>query len=176
MDTQYILSKPENDGVNNDLLDPTTNHNVNETTKTTRSGRQIKKPSYMQDYAAYESNIFEFDNTSSSYTDSTDPCVRIATNNQDNFYYHDILREPDRDTFITAMLEKIDNHNKNNNWMPVLRSELPPGVKVLPSVWKMQRKRQLTDVKIHKQKARLNVNGSKKMNRSNFWENYAPSD
>jgi Reverse transcriptase (RNA-dependent DNA polymerase) len=98
----------------------------------------------------------------------------MLTGNQDNFYYHEILREPEKEQFIEAMKEEIANHNNNGNWMPVLRANLPADTKVIPSVWAMRRKRRLTDGKIHKWKARLNVDGSKQIKGINFWETYAP--
>jgi hypothetical protein len=72
------------------------------------------------------------------------------------------------------MKEAIDMHNNYKNWIPVLRSELPQGKKVIPSVWDMMQKRQITDGNIHKWKARLNVDGSKQVKGVNFWETYAP--
>jgi hypothetical protein len=72
------------------------------------------------------------------------------------------------------MKEEIDMHNNNNNWIPVLRSKLPEGIKVIPSVWAMRRKRQITDGRTHKWKARLNVDCSRQVKGVNFWETYAP--
>jgi hypothetical protein len=54
--------------------------------------------------------------------------------NQDNIYYHEILREFNKDEFLKAMQEEITNHNDSGNWMPVLRWILPTGPKVMPSV------------------------------------------
>jgi Reverse transcriptase (RNA-dependent DNA polymerase) len=98
----------------------------------------------------------------------------MTSGNQDNFYYHEIRREPEKDKFIEATKEDINMHNMNKNWIPVLGSKLPEGTKEILSVWAMRRKRQTTDGKIHKWKARLNVDGSKQIKGENFWETYAP--
>jgi Reverse transcriptase (RNA-dependent DNA polymerase) len=97
----------------------------------------------------------------------------MLTGKQDNFYYHEILHEPNKDMFIAAMKDEIDSHNSNKNWVPILCSELPEGTKVIPYLWAMRRKRRLVDGTIHKWKARLNVDGSKQVKGVNFWETYA---
>jgi GAG-pre-integrase domain len=139
---------------------------------TTRSGRQVRPPSYLADYVAYA--VDTESSTSHNLTDDVDPIALMLTGNQDNFYYHEILREPDCQEFLKAMQAEIDDHNNNKNWVPVLRSTLPKGTKVIPSVWAMRRKRRLTDGSIYKWKARLNVDGSKQIRGVNFWETYAP--
>jgi Reverse transcriptase (RNA-dependent DNA polymerase) len=109
-----------------------------------------------------------------AFTDTADPLALMLTGNQDNFYYHEILREPEKKQFIKAMKDEITSHNENGNWTPVLRSSLSPDIDVIPSVWAMRRKRRLTDGAIHKWKAQLNEVGSKQVKGVNFWETYAP--
>jgi hypothetical protein len=65
----------------------------------------------------------------------------MATGGEDNFYYHKIIQEPDKEKFIEAMKEEIKEHNNNKNWILVRRSELPANFKVIPSVWAMHQKR-----------------------------------
>jgi hypothetical protein len=98
----------------------------------------------------------------------------MTTRGEDNFYYHEILKDPDKKQFIQAMKEEIANHNQNHNWKPVLQSTLPSDTKFIPSVWAMRRRRRLMDGTIYKWKSRLNVDGSKQVYRINFWETYAP--
>jgi hypothetical protein len=62
--------------------------------------------------------------TITACTENIDPVSFILTGNQDNFYYHEILREPDKDPFLKAMQEEMANHNDNGNWEPVLQSTL----------------------------------------------------
>lgn len=139
---------------------------------TTRSGRQHRRPTYLNDYIVYESTVNGDDED--AFIDNRDPISIMLTGNQDNFYYHEILREPDVKEFVAAMHAEINDHNTNGNWLPILRNTLPAGIKVIPSVWAMRRKRKLTDGKVYKWKARLNVDGSKQIKGVNFWETYAP--
>jgi hypothetical protein len=155
-----VVQKPESDQ---------DNIKINETPiKTTRAGRQVRRPAYLNDYIVYESNI-EADE-SNVFTDNQDQITLMLTGNQENFYYHVILREPDVKDFMKAMEIEINDHNQNRNWISILRSTLPPNTKVLPSVWVMRCKRRLTDGTIYKWKTRLNVAGSKQVKGVNYWE------
>jgi hypothetical protein len=51
---------------------------------------------------------------------------------------------------------------------------VPKGVKVLPSVWSMKRKRDIKTQQVYKHKARLNVHGGKQAYGKNYFEMYAP--
>ena len=51
---------------------------------------------------------------------------------------------------------------------------VPAGKTVLPSVWEMTRKRRITTREVYKWKARLNVDGSKKIAGRDFGEIYSP--
>jgi hypothetical protein len=64
---------------------------------TTRSRRRINKPVYLEDYITSNSTLVEshIADTSTSFIDSVYPLALMLTGNQDNFYYHKILREPD---------------------------------------------------------------------------------
>jgi hypothetical protein len=73
-----------------------------------------------------------------------DHVVLQATNDPDTLYYHQVLNEPDKDMFITAMEHEIKQHNANQNWVPVKRSAVPSTSRILLSVWSMRRKRDLT--------------------------------
>ena len=59
------------------------------------------------------------------------------------------------------MVKEIDQHNKRKNWILVKRIDIPSHFNILPSVWAMRRKRDLSTGEITKWKARLNVDGSK---------------
>jgi Reverse transcriptase (RNA-dependent DNA polymerase) len=97
-----------------------------------------------------------------------------ATNDPDTLYYHQVLNDPDKDMFINAMEHEIKQHNNNHNWVPVKRSMVPSTSRVLPSVWSMRRKRDLTTGEVWKYKARLNVDGSRKQKGIYFEETFAP--
>jgi hypothetical protein len=59
---------------------------------TTSSGRRVNKPKQLDDYVVYETSVTEFDDTTLSFIDSIDPIALMTNGNQDNFYYHEILR------------------------------------------------------------------------------------
>jgi Reverse transcriptase (RNA-dependent DNA polymerase) len=146
--------------------------NTDRFARITRLGRQTKLPTKYDDYVVYES-VISPDNVE-PVLEYEDPITCMATGGQDNFYYHEILHEPDKLQFINAMKQEIKEHNDNGNWVPVRRCDLPADTKVIPLVWAMRQKRSLTDGTIHKWKARLNVDGSKQIKGVNFWETYAP--
>jgi hypothetical protein len=58
-------------------------------------------------------------------------------------YYHEAMREPDRAKIIKAMEKEVKSHTENGVWELVPRSSVPPGIKILPAVWAMRRKRQI---------------------------------
>lgn len=89
-------------------------------------------------------------------------------------YLHKALAQPDKPEFLRAMKKEIDSQTKNGNWKIVLRTQVPSGMKVLPAVWAMRRKRRISDGSIYKWKARLNVDGGKQERGVNYWETYAP--
>jgi Reverse transcriptase (RNA-dependent DNA polymerase) len=138
----------------------------------TRSGRAVRAPSHLKDYVVYEASIM--DDTSNDFTDGIDPVSLMMTSSQDTLYFHEILQEPDKMQFVSAMKEEINNHNVNKNWEPIRRLNIPKGNKFIPSVWAMRRKRKLVDGSVSKWKARLNVDGSKQVHGTNYWETYAP--
>jgi hypothetical protein len=114
----------------------------NEDNYVTRSGRQACRPTYQGDYVSYLANVYEKRNH--IYTEDMDPRIALMlTGNQKNFYYHDILREPDCKELLQAMQRDIYVHNNNKNWVLVLHSTLPKSTKVIPSVWAVRRKRRL---------------------------------
>jgi Reverse transcriptase (RNA-dependent DNA polymerase) len=107
-----------------------------------------------------------------AFIDDVNPINTLS--DKDNFYNHEILREPNKEQFLQALRKEIEIHNVHNNCVPVRRDQLPAGTIVLPSVWAMRRKRRLTDVKIYKWKARINVDGSNQIYGINYWETSAP--
>lgn len=134
----------------------------------TRSGRSSKQPSRYDDYhVAYSVDEVAYDAYDTIYAlaASTDPDV---------LYLHQALRAPDRKEFIAAMKKEVDAHVKNNNWKVVNRSSVPKGRKVVPSVWAMRRKRDISSQEVYKWKARINFHGGKQEKGIDYWDTYAP--
>jgi Reverse transcriptase (RNA-dependent DNA polymerase) len=97
-----------------------------------------------------------------------------ATTDPDTMYYHEILNQPDKQQFIEAMVREIEDHNEKQHWRLVRRNTLPPETRVLPSVWSVRRKRDLSTGEATKWKARLNVDGSKQQAGIDYDQTYAP--
>jgi hypothetical protein len=85
---------------------------------TTRSGRVSRMPLRYQDYVMYNAlSTHEPSDIEEAYSASSDP---------DTMYYHEILREPDKDKFVEAMIKEIQQHNERDNWRVVPRNQIPP--------------------------------------------------
>ena len=72
------------------------------------------------------------------------------------------------------MVREVNGHVDQNHWKLIKRSEVPKDQMVVPSVWAMRRKRNLTTNEITKYKARLNLHGGKQVFGVNYYETYAP--
>ena len=91
----------------------------------------------------------------------------------DTMYMHQAMRQPDKENFKKTMMEEINAHTNNKHWEIIKRKDVPEGVKVLPSVWAMKRKRRISTGEVYKWKARLNLHGGKQEHGINYWETYA---
>jgi Reverse transcriptase (RNA-dependent DNA polymerase) len=152
---------------------PSNHHHTRPTTNTkslrqhtvTRSGRISRPPKRFDYQYVYESLL-----QSEEYSNYE---VYGASNDPDILYYHEILQEPDCHKFIEAMDKEISQHNEWKNWKLVPRINVPRLLRVLPSVWAMRRKRDLTTGVITKWKVRINVYGSKQQYGIDYDETYA---
>jgi Reverse transcriptase (RNA-dependent DNA polymerase) len=89
-------------------------------------------------------------------------------------HWHEAMKEPDKDQFLKAMQQEVESHCQNDVWEMIHRKEVPEGIKVLPSVWAMKRKRRFATREVYKWKARLNIDGSKQQYGLNYWETNSP--
>ncbi len=80
----------------------------------------------------------------------------------DILYFQQVLRQPDAKEFVQAVIKEVNRHVDCNNWTLKIRSKVPEDVQIVPSVWSMQRKCDLTTNKIKSHKARLNLHGGSK--------------
>jgi hypothetical protein len=102
------------------------------------------------------------------------PLAYKATSDPDTMYLDQALRQPDRDKFIQAMVKEVADQTKRGHWRIIKRSEVPQGIKVLPAVWSMKRKRRIDTREVYKWKARLNIHGGRQEWGVNYWETYSP--
>ena len=103
----------------------------------------------------------------------SDPIAYSASSDPDTMYMDQAMKQPDRKQFIKAMVDEVTAHTNNGHWKLILKSEVPHGTKVLPSVWAMKRKRRIATREVYKWKARLNLHGGKQEYGVNYWETYA---
>jgi hypothetical protein len=102
------------------------------------------------------------------------PIAFLAEMMGDIMYLHQALHQPDSREFVQAVIKEINGHVDRNHWALVKRHEVPDDIEVLPSVWSMRRKRDLTTGAVAKHKARLNLHGGKQEYGINYYETYAP--
>ena len=110
------------------------------------------------DYSSPNNNIIAFKS-------SSDP---------DTMYYHEGMKAPDREKFREAMQMEVDDHTKNGHLKIINQNELLTGVRVLPAVWSMRRKRKIATQQVYKWKASLTVDGSKQWCRVDYDQTYSP--
>ncbi len=66
-----------------------------------------------------------------------------ASADPDTMFYHGAMREPDCAKFVKAMQKEVQSHTEKGVWKLVPRSSVTPGIKSLPAVWAMRRKRRI---------------------------------
>jgi hypothetical protein len=89
------------------------------------------------------------------------PIVFHAEMMGDIMYLQQALKRPDAKEFVQAVIKKVNGHVDSNNWMLQKQSKVPEDVWIVPSVWSLQCKRDLTTNKVKSHKARLNLHGRK---------------
>jgi hypothetical protein len=65
-------------------------------------------------------------------------------------------------------MKEVDGHINNDHWKLIPCTEVPEDTEVVPSVWAIQRKQDLTMGRVTKHKARLNQEFG-----TNYYETYA---
>jgi hypothetical protein len=102
------------------------------------------------------------------------PIVFLAEIMGDIMYLHQVLHQPDAREFVEAVIKEINGHIDNNHWKLIICTEVLEDTEVVPSVWAMQRKQDLTTGRVTKHKARLNLHSGKQEFGTNDYETYAP--
>jgi hypothetical protein len=100
--------------------------------------------------------------------------VYKAVSDPDTLYYHEAMREHDKDKFRESMLKEVTDQFENGNFTVIHKSQVPKGQVILPAVWQMRRKRDVMTGAIKKYKARLNIDGSRMRHGVHYDETYAP--
>ena len=139
----------------------------------TRSGRQSRKPERLE-YVSFESILEPYDYDDMNKWCEQDLIAYKASSDPDTMYYHQAMREPDKEKFQEAIQKECNDHLKETNLSLILKDELPKNATLLSSVWQMKRKRKPSTGEITKYKARLNVDGSQQIKGIHYEETYAP--
>jgi hypothetical protein len=92
----------------------------------------------------------------------------------DIMYLHQALQQPDAREFMQAVIKELNGHINNDHWKLIPHTEVPEGTEVVPSLWAMWRKQDLTTGRVTKHKTRLSLHGGKKKFGTNYYETYAP--
>ncbi len=100
-------------------------------------------------------------------------CLPCKNEWQHHYYLHQALQQDDAADFVRAVVKEVNDHVSLNHWQLIKRSEVPEDASVVPSVWAMWRKYDLTTNAITKYKARLNLHGGKQEFGVNYYETYA---
>ena len=75
---------------------------------------------------------------------------------------------------LSKQLSRRNGHVKNKNWKIIPRSEVPASATVVPSIWALRCKQDLTTNEITKYKACLNLYSGKQEFGVNYFDTYAP--
>jgi hypothetical protein len=102
------------------------------------------------------------------------PIAFLAEMMGDVMHLHQALRQPNACQFVDLVVKEINGHINCKHWVVTPRSEVPEDTDVLPSVWAVRCKRNLTTGKITKHKARLNLHGGKQEFGMAYYGTYAP--
>ena len=62
----------------------------------------------------------------------------------DIMYLHQALQQDDASEFVKAVVQEINGHVENKHWALVERDTVPKDAQIVPSVWSLRRKRNLT--------------------------------
>ncbi len=92
----------------------------------------------------------------------------------DIMYLQQVLKQPDAKEFVQAVIQEVNGHMDSNNWMLQKQSNVPEDVQLVPSIWSLQCKRDLTTNKVKSHKARLNLHGGKQVYGMNYFETFTP--
>jgi hypothetical protein len=68
----------------------------------------------------------------------------------DIMYLNQVLKQPDASHFVEAVITEVNGHVNNKHRQLTKQSEVPPDVDVLPSVWSLHHKQDITNNEIKK--------------------------
>ncbi len=85
-----------------------------------------------------------------------------------------MLKQPNAKECVQAVIKEVNGHVDFNNWMLQKQSKVPEDIQIVPSVWSLHCKYDLTTRKVKSHKARLNLHIRKQFYGMNYFETYTP--
>jgi hypothetical protein len=79
------------------------------------------------------------------------------------------LRQHDAKQFVDAVVKEVNGHVENGHWELVPQDTVPKDAQIVPSVWVMQRKCNLTTNNVKGHKARLDLHGGRQIYGMNYF-------
>ena len=102
------------------------------------------------------------------------PISYLAKTDQDIMYFHQAIKELDRDKFIQAVIKEVNDHIVRKHWDLISRKDVPEGEDILDAVWSMKRKRKLVSREPYKWKACLNIHCGQQEYAVHYFDTYSP--
>ncbi len=102
------------------------------------------------------------------------PIAFLAEMMEDIMHLHQALWQPDACQFINSVIKEINGHVNQKHWLVIPIEEVPEDTNIIPSVWALQCKYNLTTGAITKHKVRLNLHGGKQEFGMTYYDTYAP--
>jgi len=90
----------------------------------------------------------------------------------DTYFYGQAMNQPDRPSFIKAIVKEVNDLFQNDVWRLCHRSEIG-NIKTIKAVWSFKQKRS-PDGTVTKHKARLCAHGGMREDGVHFWDTYSP--
>ncbi len=81
----------------------------------------------------------------------------------DIMYLQQALKQPNAKEFVQVVIKEVNRHVDSNNWMLQKRRNVPEDVQIVPSVWSLKCKSDLTMNEVKSHKVRLNLHGRKQI-------------
>ncbi len=88
----------------------------------------------------------------------------------DIMYLQQVLKQINAKEFVQAVIKEFKGHVDSNNWLLPKQSTVPEDIQIVPSVWPLQRTRNLATNKVKLHKARLNLHGGQQVYGINYFE------
>ena len=111
-------------------------------------------------------------------TDLEDEDAEVMTQahvrDPDTMYYHEALKEPDKDKFLNAMDLEVNSQIEGGVITLVDKATVPQDTKIFATIWALRRKRKIMTGEVYKHKARMNLDGSKQVKGIHYDQSYAP--